>query len=90
MPSSGYPSETAAEVRKILNTDIELLVFDNGKFSLRSVPEISHLIAREFHGGGHPNASGGNLDYGWKEKLLYKLFRRVSKQKVFLEAAEKY
>ena len=90
MPSSGYPSETAAEVRKILNTDIELLVFDNGKFSLRSVPEISHLIAREFHGGGHPNASGGNLDYGWKEKLLYKLFRRVSKQKAFLEAAEKY
>ena len=90
MPSYGYPSETAAEVRKILQSEIELLVFDNGKFSLRSVPEISHLIAREFSGGGHPNASGGNLGYGWKEKMLFKLFRRVSKQKEFLAAAEKY
>lgn len=90
MPSFGYPSETAAEVRKKLGTDIELLVFDNGKFSIRSVPDISHLIAREFHGGGHPNASGGNLGYGWKEKLLWKIFHHVSKQKEFLQVAEKY
>ncbi len=90
MPSYGYPSETAAEARKKLGTDIELLVFDNGKFSLRSVPDISHLIAREFHGGGHPNASGGNLNYGWKEKILFKLFHRISKQKEFLMVAEKY
>ena len=90
MPSYGYPSETAAEARKKLETDIELLVFDNGKFSLRSVPNISHLIAREFRGGGHPNASGGNLGYGWKEKLLFKLFHRISKQKEFLTVAEKY
>ena len=90
MPSYGYPSETAAEARKKLETDIELLVFDNGKFSLRSVPDISHLIAREFHGGGHPNASGGNLGYGWKEKILFKLFHKISKQKEFLTVAEKY
>ncbi len=90
MPSYGYPSETAADVRKQLGSDIELLVFDNGKFSIRSVPEISHLIAREFNGGGHPNASGGNLGYGWKEKVLFKLFRHVSKQKEFLAVAEKY
>ncbi|HJJ61805.1 MAG TPA: phosphoesterase [Methanocorpusculum sp.] len=90
MPSYGYPSETAAEVRKILGTDIELLVFDNGKFSIRSVPDISHLIAREFNGGGHPNASGGNLGYGWKEKALFKIFRHVSKRKEFLSVAEKF
>ncbi|MBR5142201.1 MAG: phosphoesterase, partial [Methanocorpusculum sp.] len=90
MPSYGYPSETAAEVRKILGTEIELLVFDNGKFSIRSVPDISHLIAREFNGGGHPNASGGNLGYGWKEKALFKIFRHVSKRKEFLSVAEKF
>lgn len=90
MPSYGYPSETAAEARKVLQTDIELLVFDNGKFSLRSKPDISHLIAREFHGGGHPNASGGNLGYGFKEKLLFKLFHKVSKQEEFLKAADTY
>lgn len=90
MPSYGYPSETAAEARKVLGTDIELLVFDNGKFSIRSVPNISHLIAKEFNGGGHPNASGGNLSYGFKEKMLFKFFRHVSKRKQFLSVVEKY
>ena len=90
MPAYGYPSETAAEARKELGTDIELLVFDNGKFSLRSKPDISHLIAKEFHGGGHPNASGGNLDFGVKEKLLFKIFHKVAKQEEFIKAAEKY
>ncbi|HJJ39125.1 MAG TPA: phosphoesterase, partial [Methanocorpusculum sp.] len=90
MPSYGYPSETAAEARKTLQTDIELLVFDNGKFSIRSKPDISHLIAREFHGGGHPNASGGNLGYGFKEKMLFKLFHKVSKQEEFLNVVGKY
>ncbi len=35
----------------------------NGKMSLRSRKEaqVCHLIAREFNGGGHPNASGGDL-----------------------------
>lgn len=90
MPCYGYPSETAAEIRKQLNTDIELLVFDNGKFSLRSVPEISHLIAREFNGGGHPNASGGSFPYGLKEKLLFKLFHKVAGKDAFLAVTEKY
>jgi len=90
MPAYGYPSETAAEARKVLKTEIELLVFDNGKFSLRSVPPISHLIAREFNGGGHPNASGGNLKYRFKERILFKLFHKVSGQKEFIDAAEKF
>jgi hypothetical protein len=35
----------------------------NGKVSLRSRKEaaVCHLIAREFSGGGHPNASGADL-----------------------------
>jgi oligoribonuclease NrnB/cAMP/cGMP phosphodiesterase (DHH superfamily) len=35
----------------------------NGKVSLRSrkPAAVCHLIAREFHGGGHPNASGADL-----------------------------
>lgn len=35
----------------------------NGKVSLRSrkPAAVCHLVAREFHGGGHPNASGADL-----------------------------
>lgn len=35
----------------------------NGKMSIRSKKgaEVCHLIAREFNGGGHPNASGADL-----------------------------
>lgn len=88
MPAYGYPSETAAEARKVLGCDMELLVFDTGKFSLRSVAPVSHLIARQFHGGGHPNASGGSFSYGWKEKWMLKLFGRVAHAKEFAEAAE--
>lgn len=88
MPAYGYPSETAAEARKELGCDMELLVFDTGKFSLRSVAPVSHLIARQFNGGGHPNASGGSFAYGWKEKWMLKLFGRVACAGEFAEAAE--
>ena len=89
MPSYGYPSETAAEARKKLGTDIEVLVFDNGKFSLRSVPDISHLIAKQFNGGGHPNASGGSFNYTCWERWKLKLFRKVSRAEKFVSVAEK-
>ena len=88
MPAYGYPSETAAAARKELGCDMELLVFDNGKFSLRSVAPVSHLIAKRFNGGGHPNASGGSFTYGWKEKWMLKLFGRVSCAKEFVQTAE--
>lgn len=88
MPAYGYPSETAAEARKELGCDMELLVFDTGKFSLRSVVPVSHLIAKQFNGGGHPNASGGSFAYGWKEKWMLKLFGRVSCAKEFAKTAE--
>ena len=88
MPAYGYPSETAAAARKELGCDMELLVFDNGKFSLRSVAPVSHLIVKRFNGGGHPNASGGSFTYGWKEKWMLKLFGRVSCAKEFVQTAE--
>ncbi|HKM41401.1 MAG TPA: phosphoesterase, partial [Methanocorpusculum sp.] len=65
------------------------LVFDNGKFSLRSVPDISHLIAKQFNGGGHPNASGGSFNYTCWERWKLKLFRKVSRAEKFVSVAEK-
>lgn len=42
---------------------VAINVRPNGKVSLRSrkPAAVCHLIAREFHGGGHPNASGADL-----------------------------
>ncbi|HJJ92246.1 MAG TPA: phosphoesterase [Methanocorpusculum sp.] len=88
MPAYGYPSETAAEARKKLGCNMELLVFDTGKFSLRSVAPVSHIIARKFNGGGHPNASGGSFRYGWKERWMLKLFGHVTRAEKFVEVAE--
>ncbi|MDD1723838.1 MAG: phosphoesterase [Methanospirillum sp.] len=75
-PMYGYPSETAAYLRKELRSDIEVLVSSSGKFSIRSVPHISHNIAREFGGGGHPQAAGGFFHFTLKDKLLLLLFKK--------------
>lgn len=75
-PMYGYPSETAAYLRKELGTDIEVLFSDSGKFSIRSAPPISHKIAREFGGGGHPNAAGGFCHFTLKDKILLKLLKK--------------
>ena len=42
---------------------VAINVRPNGKVSLRSRKEapVCHLVAREFNGGGHPNASGADL-----------------------------
>jgi hypothetical protein len=42
---------------------VAINVRPNGKVSLRSrkAATVCHLIAKEFHGGGHPNASGADL-----------------------------
>ncbi|MHB1262050.1 MAG: hypothetical protein ACYC2H_10085 [Thermoplasmatota archaeon] len=42
---------------------VAINVRPNGKVSLRSrkPAAVCHLIAKEFHGGGHPNASGADL-----------------------------
>ncbi|PWR71976.1 phosphoesterase [Methanospirillum lacunae] len=75
-PMFGYPSETAAYLRKELKSDIEVLVSDSGKFSIRSVPPISHLIAREFGGGGHPHAAGGFFRFTLWDKILLKILKK--------------
>lgn len=45
---------------------LSILVKPTGTFSLRSRKDVPvcHLIAQQFGGGGHPNASGGRLGLG--------------------------
>jgi len=68
-PMYGYPSETAAYLREQLNSDIEVLVSKRGKFSIRSKDPVSHLIAREYGGGGHPHAAGGQFSFSVLDRL---------------------
>jgi oligoribonuclease NrnB/cAMP/cGMP phosphodiesterase (DHH superfamily) len=75
-PLYGYPSETAHFIRNQKNTEIEVIIGKDGKFSIRSVPPISHLIAREFGGGGHPNAAGGSFNFTVIERFTWWLFKR--------------
>jgi len=75
-PLYGYPSETAHFIRDQKNTEIEVIIGKDGKFSIRSVPPISHLIAREFGGGGHPNAAGGSFNFTVIERFTWWLFKK--------------
>jgi oligoribonuclease NrnB/cAMP/cGMP phosphodiesterase (DHH superfamily) len=75
-PLYGYPSETAHFIRNLKKTDIEVIIGRDGKFSIRSIPPISHLIAREFGGGGHPNAAGGSFNFTVIERFTWWLFRK--------------
>jgi oligoribonuclease NrnB/cAMP/cGMP phosphodiesterase (DHH superfamily) len=75
-PLYGYPSETAHFIRDEKNTDIEVIIGKDGKFSIRSVPPISHLIAREFGGGGHPHAAGGSFNFTVIERFTWWLFKK--------------
>ena len=75
-PMYGYPSETAAYLRKELGSDIEVLVSDSGKFSIRSIPPISHTIAKEFGGGGHPHAAGGFFKFNLLDKIFLKILKK--------------
>jgi oligoribonuclease NrnB/cAMP/cGMP phosphodiesterase (DHH superfamily) len=75
-PLYGYPSETAHYIRDLKKTEIEVIIGKDGKFSIRSVPPISHLIAREFGGGGHPNAAGGSFNFTVIERFTWWLFKK--------------
>jgi oligoribonuclease NrnB/cAMP/cGMP phosphodiesterase (DHH superfamily) len=75
-PMYGYPSETAHFIRDEKKTDIEVIIGKGGKFSIRSVPPISHLIAREFGGGGHPGAAGGSFNFTVVERFTWWLFKK--------------
>lgn len=75
-PMYGYPSETAHFIRNKKGTEIEVIIGKDGKFSIRSIPPISHLIAREFGGGGHPNAAGGSFNFTVIERFTWWLFKK--------------
>ncbi|MDD1678857.1 MAG: phosphoesterase [Methanomicrobiales archaeon] len=90
-PQFGYPSETAAAIRKTLNTDIELLIYPSGRFSIRSVPPISHLVAREFRGGGHAHAAGGSFNFSLWDRLVFLLLhnsRQIREMVALIESIE--
>ena len=87
-PLYGYPSETAHFIRDEKKTDIEVIIGKDGKFSVRSVPPISHIIAREFGGGGHPNAAGGSFNFSVIERFTWWLFKKSRHFDEFVKAAE--
>ena len=87
-PLYGYPSETAHFIRDEKKTDIEVIISKDGKFSLRSVPPVSHLIAREFGGGGHPNAAGGSFNFTIIERFTWWLFKKSRRFDEFVKIAE--
>jgi oligoribonuclease NrnB/cAMP/cGMP phosphodiesterase (DHH superfamily) len=87
-PLYGYPSETAHFIRDEKKTEIEVIIGKDGKFSVRSVPPISHLIAREFGGGGHPNAAGGSFNFSVIERFTWWLFKKSRHFDEFVKAAE--
>jgi oligoribonuclease NrnB/cAMP/cGMP phosphodiesterase (DHH superfamily) len=88
-PLYGYPSETAHFIRDEMKTDIEVIIGKDGKFSVRSVPQISHIIAREFGGGGHPNAAGGSFHFTVIERFTWWLFKKSRHFDEFVQVAEK-
>ncbi len=87
-PLYGYPSETAHFIRDEKKTDIEVIVGRDGRFSLRSVPPISHLIAREFSGGGHPNAAGGSFNFTVIQRFAFWLLKKSRHFEEFVKVAE--
>jgi uncharacterized protein len=88
-PLYGYPSETAHFIRDRKNTEIEVIIGKDGKFSIRSVPPISHLIAREFGGGGHPNAAGGSFNFTVIERFTWWLFKKSRHFEELIKVAER-
>ncbi len=90
VPMYGYPSETAHFIRNKEKTEIEVIIGRDGKFSIRSVPPISHLIAREFGGGGHPNAAGGSFNFTIIERFTWWLFKKSRYFDELVKVAERF
>jgi oligoribonuclease NrnB/cAMP/cGMP phosphodiesterase (DHH superfamily) len=87
-PMYGYPSETAAFLRKEFNSQIEVLISPDGRFSLRSAPPVSHLIARHYNGGGHPNAAGGTFDFSLADRFIFWVVKKSRHFAPFVSLAE--
>ena len=88
-PLYGYPSETAHAIRDEFFTDIEVVYGKTGRFSIRSKPPISHLIARAFNGGGHPPAAGGTFSFTFLDRASLALTRKNHHFEELVQIAEK-
>ncbi len=87
-PLYGYTNDTAARVRASFKSEIEVIVSTSGRFSIRSVPPVSHLIARKFGGGGHPHASGGAFPFTLLDRISFVLFKKSRHFERLVEVAE--
>jgi len=87
-PHYGYTNDTAARVRESFKSEIEVIVSSNGRFSIRSVPAISHLVARKFGGGGHPHASGGTFPFTLLDRIAFLLTKKSRYFEELVEVAE--
>jgi len=84
----GFSSDLASALRNKHNTKIEVIINDNGSFSIRSVEPVSNKIAGYFGGGGHPNAAGGTLHFNFSDKVIFRLLPfRQQKVKNLLKIA---
>jgi len=84
----GFSSDLASALRNKYSTKIEVIINDNGAFSIRSVEPVSNKIAASFGGGGHPTAAGGTLHFNFIDKLVFKLlpFRQQKAQNLIKTA----
>jgi oligoribonuclease NrnB/cAMP/cGMP phosphodiesterase (DHH superfamily) len=72
---TGFSSDLASELRNKYKTQIEIIINNNGVFSIRSTEPVSNKIADYFDGGGHPNAAGGTLHFNFVDRVAFKLLR---------------
>ncbi|HVM46044.1 MAG TPA: hypothetical protein VM582_08930 [Candidatus Thermoplasmatota archaeon] len=70
---------------------LSILIKPSGAFSLRSAKNVPvcHVVAQEFGGGGHPNASGGRMGLGsfglaslWSRRLNHPAARTLARRAI--------
>jgi len=89
--SNGYTSDVAARLRDEYHSTTELILRENGIFSVRTVAPVSNQIAMLFNGGGHPHAAGGNLSFTRRDQIGFKLVGyRLAKVRKLIEAASRF
>jgi oligoribonuclease NrnB/cAMP/cGMP phosphodiesterase (DHH superfamily) len=88
---TGFSSDSASVLRNKYKTKIEIIINNNGVFSIRSVEPVSNKIADYFDGGGHPNAAGGTLHFNFADRITFKLLTyRQRKVKKLIKTALTY
>lgn len=75
-------NEAMHEMGRRFGTDVQVNVRPEGAFSLRSRPgmDICHNVCSRFGGGGHANASGGDLPVAHATLPLFWLRRGASRE----------